>query len=163
MHKGKFYCFNPHYWVTEAWYWPGFVPWKLKAESLGVQPAPWSACDFSVLRVSEPLIATIDSKKATWWIDVSPPGDSAHLIVTAEKTFIGGDPWAVWKMTLDVPAHTNIMAVGVQEYPQYRVLVDTWSFCVPADPPPVGPLPLIKLTPPTWAESGSPYPALPQG
>lgn len=158
MHRGRPYPRHPTYWATEAWFWPGFVPWKLVMYAGSFVDAPWD------------LIPP-------FWTGISDPGyhDSKPLVIAYDFFVAAGTPPVRFRVLLDrigTPGNFQARwrgelchiigfplstAFAVQPYPQTVVELVSFDYSEPEPPYTYTDGPLISLAPANYAEGGSPY------
>jgi hypothetical protein len=155
MHAGRGYAYHPTFWATEAWFWPGFVPWKLRFNAHNNSQPPWSIYPAGYGEISQPGVVSADGHVIRYEF-------TAHillygLIVTLEKRTALGVDFARWRCELVSGAITWGIAVNPQPYPQRLVFNRFWPFIfgTPAYPTPAAPN--YQFDCPTWPESGSPW------
>jgi hypothetical protein len=157
MHRGRPYPYHPLYWSTEAWFWRGFVPWKLKVTQLGTSFFPWDQWYATSPVISFEGEAPGDAKRMDYVADV---GDGTHyrrLIISLDKVDIGPTSYARWRMTMTDGGPGWCTAYALQPFPQRVVFVDSWDYTLPTPPYTCPTVPLIQCEPATYAEGGSPY------
>lgn len=159
MHKGKTYCYNPEYWATVGWFWPGYVPWKMAADSLGNSPVPWALADASMTAISSPCINLVDETEAVYWFTLATFAGILDMKARLDTMIVDGVQVCRWRLSLGVGSVVWSTALAIQAFPQKVVLCDTWDSVLPQPRTPPHAVPLIRLRPATWEESGSPYPA----
>lgn len=157
MHSGRPYPYHPSYWATEAWFYRGFVPFKLHAETTGACAPPFSIVPYPWNALSDPGTVSPDCKVITYEIAIFPPDAYPALIVSMDLLVIDGDRKARWRATLRDGGGAWGTAFALQTYPQRLVLVDGFDYVVPAPPYTGAQGPPIKLRPATYAEGGSPW------
>jgi hypothetical protein len=162
-HKGRSYPFHPTYWSTEAWFWPGYCPWKLKALRSGVDPDPWDFCLLPTSMISLPGVPTADAKKIFYQFILDGICLVSEIDVTMELGLGPDGQAAQWTVTAKYWDSTQDTDVAFQVFPQRQVDSPVFHFEVP-DP---GCEPFddvwVKFQPANYEEGGSPYPRVPPG
>jgi hypothetical protein len=158
MHKGRTYPFAPLYWATEAWFWPGYVPWKMIFTRVSDDGDPWNKIPNGTTRCSGEIFYTPDAKICAWEWDLSDIAPDLSMAVTFSKLEAFGVFYALAVLALNDPsALTPSTANSQQAYPQRRVSVGSFNQVI-ATPPYtyVGAI-NIAIRPATYAEGGSPW------
>ena len=158
MHKGRTYPYAPKFWATEAWFWPGFVPWKMFFERGISDGDPWNQIPIGYTKVSNEVFYTTDAKEASWVWPLDDIAVGLALAVTLSKTSVGATRFAFAGISLNDPsAITPSLASTLQTYPQDVVFVPNFFQLVPTPPYSyVGDV-NISIRPATYAEGGSPW------
>lgn len=158
MHRGRPYPRHPTYWATEAWFWPGFVPWKMRLDAASNLGDPWDQIPAGFGGVStaghhdpKPLVIVYD-------LLVLPGSPSLTLRVLLDRIGSSPDYQARWRCEIAYDWVTVIStAYLVQSYPQTAVAADVFTHCAPGAPYSyTGPV-TLHLRPATYAEGGSPW------
>lgn len=162
-HKGRPYPFHPSYWSTEAWFYPGFVPWKMIAEQVGGL-RPFFGCSFgSPDPISEPGVPSYDSTSIEY--DFEPVNDCLVIFfqLTLLKVGSGTSSKAAWVLVSIYWDHTSEYQIMEQDYPQRVVLSPAFLLSIPN--PDVGPtiFQYVQFSPADYEKGGSPYPRNPPG
>jgi hypothetical protein len=157
-HIGRSYPYHPIYWSTEAWFYPGHCPWKLKAEQIGSLP-PFFGCVFgSPAAVSAPGEASELAKNVKYVFVVLYDCLVTGITVWMESP--PGFPHAVptWRCRFEYWDGSFQVLTKVQPYPQRVVHSPSFELSIPN--PDVGPniQMFCEFTPASYAEGGSPYP-----
>lgn len=156
-HIGRPYPYHPEYWATEAWFYRGFVPWKLTAEPEFPIPPFFGCVVGAFIPPSGPGETTGDAKK----IKYTFVADGECLVTQMEVTLeaispgVGGSArWNLKSYYWDGSFETQFLD---QPYPQ-RVVLSPW-FTMTVPNPDVGPslLMLVRFHPATYDEGGSPF------
>lgn len=157
MHSGRDYPYHPDYWATEAWFWRGFVPFKLHAELTAPAGPPFTIIPFPWSELSDPGEVSLDAKEITYEIAIFPPAAYPSLTVTLDRLDLGGEYKARWRATLRDGAGAWGTAFLLQPYPQRVVLANGFDYVVPSPPYTGAQGPPLKLRPATYEEGGSPW------
>jgi hypothetical protein len=158
MHKGRPYPFHPSYWSTEAWFYHGFMPWKMFGDVTGSLMPPWNALDPSWSGISDPGIVNSDRTIIRYHFDITPPSFATDLDVNCELSIISGTKWARWRAYIGDGGPAWSEAILLQDFPQRVVLADGFDFALPAPPYTSAAGPPLRFRPATYAEGGSPWP-----
>lgn len=157
MHKGRPYPFHQRYYATEAWFWPGYPPWKMHLTAGQFLPPPWNVLIPGEAMISTPGICSDNSKEITFtwsWII----GElTRQIVATMDCHQIEKTLYARWRMSIGDGEAWWSTALKLQSYPQRVVAVSEWDHCVPAPPYTSAAGPAITLRPATYAEGGSPW------
>lgn len=157
MHKGLDYPFHPKYWATEAWFWPGFVPWKMTFNGSVGNTYPWSAVWTSYNMVSDAGVVTPDSLKVRYSWEINVIGVADVMKLQLELAEISGVQYAhrhVWLELADVDiAHLY----HFQTFPQRRCVVSGPGWMESDDPSDTAADQWLEFRPTTYAEGGSPW------
>lgn len=163
MHKGRTYPFAPHFWKGSGWFWPGYLPWKLKIfQPFTLAPPPWDQMPnpFEVISSGE---ASSDGQQfGLWYAHLGNLTAISDLIITAERILDPPDIFCRWKVEGTGDVGVVATAYALQAYPQYRVFVNEWSYSLPGPPDFSGVPPVFLIEPATYGEGGSPWPPRPQ-
>lgn len=157
MHRGRVHPYHPTYWGTEAWFWPGFVPWKLHLlMGTGAVP-PWDVIPEGHMAVS--LAGTHDSApkemRYHWDLNTDP---QARLDVLLDKWQFGGRIYARWRAIIEAYGVVyTATATALQSYPQRIVSIDRFDDSLDVVHGIVVPGPPLILRPATYGQGGSPY------
>lgn len=163
MHKGRHYPFHPDYWSTESWFWPGFVPWKMRAAELPIGVTLFG-CPFGTpVLISEPGEPSSTTKSIDYAFNLVATCLIKTFVVTMERTGSFGAYRASWTVAATYWDDSIESQTMTQEYPQRVVLSPVFVLTIP----PVVPGPPItqhaRFFPATYAEGGSPWPRVPPG
>lgn len=158
MHRGNPYPRHPTYWGTEAWFWPGFPPWKMRLDVTINPGEPWDEIPANFGGVSFP--GYHDPKPLIMAYDFLIVAGSPPLTLRVLMERIGNRPnyRAQWRCELGYN-WTSIASTAylVQSYPQSAVDALLFTYCEPVAPYTyTGPVSLA-IRPATYAEGGSPY------
>lgn len=158
MHLGKYYPFHPRYWCTEAWFWPGFVPWKMLGQTVATNAPPWDVVGTWYPTTSDVGNPSTDAKKIEYHWTMFPPNGDGDLVLTLDLAEYSGLKYARWKLEYIPTAGPILVAFLFQPFPQRLIDatgVQLWSTEDPTIPPDG---PTFVFGPATYAEGGSPYP-----
>lgn len=157
MHKGRPYPYHPFYWSTEAWFYRGFVPWKLVGEDLaGTWGYPFDHFHFANGgEVSAEGIADPDYKVITYTF--VQEGNPATLRVLLDKFMDGATPKARWRTAIAWDGITRGTAYLLQTYPQRVVLGEGCDMVICPPPSAAEGKPNYRFSPATYSQGGSPY------
>lgn len=158
MHVGKLYPFHPIYWATECWFFPNFVPWKLRL-SIGVaQPSPWDIINFPQLLYSPAADVSTDCKRINYLFTVDTTGGPEDLLIFSElEDFITGKV-AHREMVLSVSGVPTYSAVRRDLIPGGNWNWAAWGECknlITGDPIAS---PVVGVRYAKYDEAGSPFP-----
>lgn len=157
MHRGKIYPYHPAFWTAPAWFWPGFVPWKLRATVGDTLPPPWNVLFDGLVSVSEPGEPSADYGSVEYLIPCPPLANLYQLVVTLDLHGTGANRSARWRMTIGQNGIGWATAFALQPYPQYLCKCESWDYTIPAPPYTSASGPDIVLLPATYAQGGSPW------
>jgi len=156
-HKGRPYPYHPAYWSAPAWFYRGFVPWKLVAEQLDSIP-PWFGCVFgSTQPVSLPGEPSDDYLYIDYTFNVVTDCLVSKFEVRMERVGVLDAFQAHWQLTTHYWDGTSEVGHGYQVYPQREV--SSPHFILTAPNPDTGP-PIVMFAhfyPANYEEGGSPY------
>lgn len=158
MHAGRPYPYHPEYWATEAWFYRGFVPFKLKGTLTATANPPWNIMPPGWTGVSDPGVTSMGGKEITYEFAVFPPGAFPQLLVTMDKHILGSDSKARWRCTLSGSGGPWATAVLLQPFPQRVVLANGFDYSLPAPPYTSAVGPPLRFEPADYDEGGSPWP-----
>lgn len=162
-HKGRPYPYHPDYWSTEAWFWPGYVPWKLKGLRVDAKDDPWDFCIFPNPQISEAGIPSTDRKVMSYTFNIGT-GCLVTMIVV-EMDLQGGHPGGLarWTVTAIYWDATSDTEVKTQEFPQRVVDSPVFEFEVPDPGCEPFDLVFVKFQPASYEEGGTPWERVPSG
>jgi len=157
MHRGRTYPFAPKYWATEAWFWPGFVPWKMHAFYNGFDGPPWDFIPIGWQQNSEEVFFTPDMKEAVyvWFFAGLPPLYGMAVTLVRDDSF--GFAQARFAVTLTDTAGLISEAYDYQAFPQRTVQCGGFSSSTPYPPYTYDGTVSMVFRPSTYAEGGSPW------
>jgi hypothetical protein len=156
-HVGRPYPFHPIYWATEAWFYPGFVPWKLGGDMGFTLIPPWNLVPDGWIGVSKAGEPSADRKTMTYLFDVVPDDDSLQIKVAMQWQDHPMKFYARWDVWLLLRGAWLIHQWENQQFPQRQVEVSEW---VAAEKhPPLGPgFPgPLAFWAADYAEGGTPF------
>lgn len=158
MHRGRPYPRHPTYWATEAWFWPGFVPWKLRLDTTVLYTEPWNQIPLDFGGISFP--GYHDSKPLVMAYDFLILAGSPPLTLRVFLDRVGAFP--NWKARWRCEIGRNWLTVEstaylIQPYPQLEVKADNFQYCVPVPPYTDTAGVTLHFRPATYAQGGSPY------
>lgn len=156
MHVGRPYPYHPNYWATEAWFWPGFVPWKMRLQVFDNSDPPWGIYPSGYGEVSVPGMCSSNNKVITYEFQKQSP--AYGLILTLQRDIFEGRYVARWQLDLVSSVVTWGRAVELQTYPQRVVFNRTWQYVYGSIPYPVPRAPRYQFDPAAYHVGGSPYP-----
>jgi hypothetical protein len=161
MHKGKHYCYHPEYWAAVGWFWPGYIPWRMKLIPVGAGDSPWDPSNITGSMLSWAGIPAIDRTSMAYKFLGSNPYGPLAIDVTLDTVVISGTRLCRWRATIGNGSAGWGTAFALQVFPQTVCRLDTWDYTLP-NPPYLPPsVARFQLVPAVWAESGSPYPPIP--
>lgn len=150
MHKGRHYPFHPSRPCGLAWFWPGFLPWKLRFDGPTSHDGPWAVVGDLVSAISEPGEPTDDISEVIYsFVDPPVPAD-VELEVRCARREYGGILVARWEMYLWESGVNTAIAWTNQPYPQLQVLLPVWERST-------NPLGTIEFTPPSFVATPANY------
>lgn len=157
MHRGKTYPYLPEYWSTEAWFFPGFVPWKMWVESGGNLEGAWMNLPQDFVCVTDPGIPGPTYFNPLWEHLFYVSEDEVLLQIFLSKGYHAEVPIAQWDLRLWVNGLQVAGGRAAQSYPQFQVYVtDPELRRIDDEGNDLGPLDLL-IRPATYAEGGSPW------
>lgn len=158
MHVGKSYPYHPSFWGAPAWFWPGFIPWKMHGvlsepclPPFNIMPYPWE-------NVSTPGEVSADGSYVDYTLRLFEGEEFPYLALTLDKVVILGEPKARWRCSLRDGQGSWGTAFLIQDYPQRQVLCPGFQYVVPAPPYTGSAGPKIVFRPATYDEGGTPFP-----
>lgn len=157
-HLGRPYPYHPIYWATEGWFYPHYVPWKMRFIVWGVNLEPWDGLYYGLELVSDEGQVSEDIQviQYKWHFDDAGFHYDITLSMEARKDLVPGK--AQWLLALkrdDVPW---AIASKLEVIPPSSNVLITWDdgfnlqTGMPCDPP------FFQLFQATYAEGGTPYP-----
>jgi hypothetical protein len=157
-HNGRHYPFLPQYWAGRAWFWPGFVPWKLHGQTVGVLLPPWDAIGSGWSGLSSPGVPSTDRSECYWdFAGAGPPPWSFRI--TLRRSGLLPALWqAEWEAVMPSTGLPSADAIADQVYPQTTVFLPAFASFVGFPPYNSGIGPNLSFRPASYAEGGSPYP-----
>lgn len=157
MHKGLRYPFHPEYQSTEAWFWPGFLPWRMHGRSLADAAQPWDHVPTGWTGVSD---AGVPSNDRTW-VDYTFPavlgGLTAAFKLTVLRTGTLPHFLATWKIRIPATGTMWADATLIQTYPQRIVFASGFIDFMGHAGYGGGLGPFLEFKPATYAQGGSPW------
>ena len=156
-HRGRTYPYHPDLYATEAWFWPGFCPWKLYGEATAELFPPWVLIPPTWTGVSEAGVTSTDYKVISYRFSIPLTVPPLYFKVSMQLRGLRPDRKAHWKIFLPDPGPHYAVAWLNQSYPQRVVSCGGFPFFLPAPPytPDTGPA--LMFRPATYAEGGSPW------
>lgn len=157
MHRGKDYPYAPEYWATEGFFWPGFVPWKMRSFLSVSQASPWDALLVPFNQISAVVEYVPDRTQCAYVWTLDTPSVPDHLRLSLEQLDLSGTLYNVWKAQLITAGMPIADAWLFQENPQYVCAgagTRWWDVFDPSTSP-AGPD--LNFLPATYAEGGSPW------
>jgi hypothetical protein len=157
MHKGKFYPYNPIFWATESWFYPGWLPWKCSAVNLGLWAPPWDQIGLGVLGISDPAVTVPDASQISYHWTLTGSSSATDLEVSMEQIRVSGVDYARYKAVATGGPGGTASAWLYTAKPRRIVttLGEPWNIVNAVDPQP-GQIQLW-IQPATYAEGGSPW------
>jgi len=158
MHKGRQYPYFPDYWATEAWFWPGFAPWKLTASNNTLASGPWNRLGLITDVVSGAGFCVPDCTQISYLFDLPPTSAADTLLVSLEMVVDNGVRYARWKAVLKTGSSIDAEAWLYQQFPQTIVFAgappgwNIYNYILPTPP-------FLNLVcePATYTQGGSPW------
>lgn len=158
MHVHKPYPFHPTYWATECWFWPGFLPWKIKAQLAAGQPDDWSGMNTPYSGISEPGTHVSDATQMIYRFG-PPIGIGAdEMLISLEQIFKDGIDRCRWKAVLRFTGVIVASAWLYQDKPQRVVSTGVQNFNLADQVSPTFETLALRVQVATFADGGSPYP-----
>jgi hypothetical protein len=157
MHRGLAYPYHPEYFATEAWFWRGFVPWKLHGRATATLFPPWTLIPSGWTGISDAGVVSADRTVITYrFVYLSIPVDYAFS-VSMQRTGAPGNYKASWGIKIPDVGPSWAVAFLDQGFPQRSVFCPGFPFFTPAPPytPDTGPA--LEFRPALYAEGGSPW------
>jgi hypothetical protein len=158
MHAGRSYPYLPDYWATEAWFWPGFVPWKLRGSIAVAGPPLWNLLLVPWDAVSMPGMTVPDRTQVIYQFPLASMPGVTDLFVSMEMIATGGKDYGRWKAVLQNGSIQLAFAWLYQPKPQRTVNTLPDVFNTANVVPPTVPQLQLVCRPATYAEGGSPWP-----
>jgi len=162
-HKGRPYPYHPMYWATEAWFYPGFVPWKMMATQVG-GARPYFGCVFgSPDPMSDPAFVPDNGFFALY--EFNPITDCLiqYMNVYLYKTGSGLASKAEWFFNVIYWDGSPDSQVMDQDYPQRLVLSPIFTMTIPNPDPGPAIIQYVQFYPANYEQGGSPYARVPPG
>jgi hypothetical protein len=158
MHKGRAYPYHPTFWATEAWFWPGFVPWKMTLSVFNNSDPPWGILTAGYGEVSQPGIPSPIPKTIEYHFTAHAP--AYGLILKLNRFTLSGVDYARWFLQIVSGVGVWSTAVHLQDYPQRIIFNRSWPIVIGSIPYPVMGPPRYQFTPSLYTEGGSPWPPI---
>lgn len=158
MHRGRPYPRHPTYWGTEAWFFPGYVPWKMRLDVTVNYGEPWNQIPIDFGGVSFPGYHNPRPLVMAYDFLVKPGTPDLTLRVLLDRIGVSPNFYARWKCEIG-GNYTDVYSTAflLQPYPQKVVKADLFPYCVPLPPYTyTGPV-TLHFRPATYAEGGTPY------
>lgn len=157
MHRGRSYPFYPDYWATEAWFWPGFVPWKIRASLPIAASPPWDPLGYPFDAVSDAGVVVSDRTQISYHWSLIPPATATDLEVSLEMITVSDVQYARWKAKLLSGMIEVADAWLYQDFPQRVVSTGGNLWNLVNSPVLIPPFLNLVCLPATYAEGGSPW------
>lgn len=159
MHKGHRYPFHPFFFSTEAWFWPGYVPWKMRLNVIGSPGPPWDALVDAQVVFSEAGIPSTGFQVIEYhfWLP-QPPDLVSEAYLRMFKDEIDGVKYAVWEFSLFDGTSRYPTAWYFDSFPQRVVQRSGNPWWMTYDPLSIPTGPNFQFRPANYAEGGSPWP-----
>lgn len=158
MHKGNPYPYHPTYWATRAWFYRGFVPWKLKGTMTDEGCPPWNIIPEGWTGISDPGVIELNGEAVTYEFAIDPPNAYPNLYVTLDFSIVGNERKARWRCTVGSGGVGWATGFLFQEFPQRVVYANGFEYSLPAPPYTCDDGPPLRFEPATYADGGSPWP-----
>jgi len=162
VHKGRSYPFLWWYWATEAWFWPGFVPWKFRAAWSSFLLPPFDALGNSFVGTSGGGTVVSDRTQAAWAWTVSVSPNVYTLRLSMEQIEVSGVKYARSKLDFALASGGPLLGEAwlYQDFPQYAIDLNNkrWGLVNLVVPP--APYLSLDLRPANYSEAGG-YPPPP--
>ena len=152
MHKGRLFPYHPTYWATNAWFWPGYVPWKIAIVISSGQPSPWDIVPAATY-ITEPGITSSPIPNGIIY-RTSSGGASWQLELGLDS--VGEWPgWqGRWSLSLSRPVGSPALVRKISPAPLYSVTNSDWPIRYLVDPYSTPSAPNARVRAATWAETG---------
>lgn len=158
MHKGRPYPYHPHYDVTDGWFWPGFLPWKLGLDVYNNGLPPWNIYPSGYGEVSQPGVPFTNNKGVIY--DFTHFNPSFGLRVELDTFLSAGKKFCRYRLRL-LGAGGLVefaQAIHAPPVPQRVVFATNYEFVFPDPPYTANQSPPYQLTPSRYDQGGSPWP-----
>jgi hypothetical protein len=158
MHAGRRYPFARKYWTTQAWFWPGFLPWKMCLHSKASTWFPYSQLPDDLDWISDEVTYNPNATIATYKWDLATPSPM-HLVMELDMLTGPLLKYARWLGVLETIGIPDRRLECLQAFPQRKVLSYAVLQMVPPSISgcPAGIIPW-EFRPATYAQGGSPWP-----
>jgi len=157
MHCGRDYPYHPTYWATEAWFYRGFVPWKLYGQMYGEASPPWNIIPYGWSGISDPGYVDPDDQTINYEFAIDPPNAYPNMIVSLDLAIVGGVKKARWRASVGSGGSYWATAVLLQEFPQRVVHAHGFDYSLPAPPYTSALGPPLDLIPASYEDGGQPF------
>lgn len=157
MHRGKSYPYHPAYWSAPAWFWPGFLPWRMVVEVASTNDPPWDQWATYGPTLQLPGVPSDDYGQMVYNFFMNPMYGNYTLKIFLDRAGDHPNYSARWTAKL---WQSNILlatAYAFQNYPQTRVGIIAWDRTVPEPPYTSTAGPIITCRPASYEEGGSPW------
>lgn len=157
MHKGKTYPYHPDRWSALAWFWPGYIPWKMRMEVVGVQPPPWNVVVPGSNGISEPGYSLDDGQSMSYNFALQGDDRIIEYVLTLDRLSENGI-FARWRLSIKPQDGSPwATAYALQPYPQLEVGLQSFDYSLPSPPYTSAAGPRIAMRPANYAEGGDPW------
>lgn len=158
MHKGSAYPYHPTFYATEAFFWPGYLPWKMVLDVTATGTPPWNIYPSLYQEISIPGVVSASGHTVTYDFTAHVPGYGLRLVI--DDYVDAGWLNARWRLQLISGIAMWAFASNLQPTPLRSVFCNRWPIYAGSIPyPAVGPPPYL-LRPAIYLEGGSPWPAI---
>lgn len=157
MHKGRNYPYYPYYWATESWFWPGFVPWKMRSILAATPGSPWDNLATPFDAISEAGEVVPDCTQISYHYPLEAPSTATDLYVSLEMITVDDVHFARWKAILRNSGSLVAEAWLYQDFPQYSVSTGITGWNLINVVLPTSPFLYLICQPATYEEGGSPW------
>lgn len=147
MHKGRVYPYLHDLWAVSAFFWRGYVPYKMRAQFFFQGGSYWSPLE-GFDDVSDEGVVSVDREFVRYdWTSLPAGVDTLFLVLGVALAPVKSGSW---NLVADGPAFASPAgAICVLPAPLYGVDQDEWP-----DGPPVGIQPYtppeLIVTPARW-------------
>lgn len=157
-HIGRRYPFHPTYWATEAWFWPGRLPWKYHGEKNLDDEPPWDAIPAGWTGISDVGVPSTDAKIIVYTFNFVVPDGDCTVKLTLKKLVDPPDTFAYCLLQCFLGGSEFIFSESKDSYEQRTANLGTFGDGttvpggLPVDPP------SFFFRPATYDEGGTPFP-----
>jgi hypothetical protein len=157
MHRGRTYPYHPTYWATEAWFWPGYLPWKMHFKMGTGAESPWDQIDEGYEAVSGIGQHNPRPNELFYSIPLSL-SLFPNLLLVVDKWIFAGVPYARWRCGLIEYGPVEVSsALALQTFPQRIVAINKFDSCLSVQPYTSTAGPPLIFRPASYAQGNSPW------
>jgi len=158
MHKGRTYPYLPEYFCVPGFFWPGFVPWKIKLVATSAsKPPPWSAIPLNYVGISGSGEPDSTANEVQWILDNTGLPFGYDFDFTAGPDLITGSGGIAMILNLNYLGNRISQAWDILPFPQYRFGINGFANITPPPPPPFTTGLNMVVSVANYAEGGSPW------